>query len=467
MKTMTLGEIARAVQGKLRQGDEGTPVRAVSIDSRSIAGGELFFALRGQRHDGHDFVPGALAAGAAGAVVERMVPGVAPGAPLIQVENTLTALQRLASYNRNAYRVPVIGITGSSGKTSTKDLVAAALSRRFVTLKTTGNRNNEIGLPLTLLELDERFQAVVVEMAMRGPGEIAFLCRLARPTGAVITNIGEAHIERLGSVDNIARAKGEILEAIGPGGFALLHRDSPYISREAARCRGRVYFFGIDGEADILGRDIRAEKGGSRFKVRVPGGEEREIFLPLPGRHNVENALAAIGVAWALGISLEDIAAGLAGAALTPMRLEQINCRGLVILNDAYNANPSSTRAALQVLAAWEAEGRRIAVLGDMLELGGEARRAHYRAGSEAAGVADYLVVVGSLARFMADGALAAGMPGENIFRCVNNAEAAEILETLARPGDVILVKGSRGMRMEEIVQALIRGQNTSAEGKT
>lgn len=462
MKTMTLKEVAQAINGRLCQGDAGVRVRAVSIDSRSLAGGELFFALRGQRHDGHDFVPQALAAGAAGVVVERMVSALNPGAAVIHVDDTLAALQQLARYNREVYRVPVIGITGSSGKTSTKDLVAAALSRRFNTLKTTGNRNNEIGLPLTLLELNERFQAVVVEMAMRGMGEIAFLCRLARPTGAVITNIGEAHIERLGSVDNIARAKGEILEAIGPEGFAVLHRDSPYIRREAARCRGRVYFFGIGGEADVLGRDIRPEKGGNRFRVRVPDGGETEIHLPLPGRHNVENALAAVGVAWALGVSLEDIAAGLAGAVLTPMRLEIIDCRGLKIINDTYNANPSSTRAALQVLAETGTRGRRIAVLGDMLELGDEAQAAHRRVGGDAAaGVVDYLITVGNLARFMAEGALAAGMPGRCVFRCASKGEALEVLKDLARPGDVVLVKGSRGMRMEEVVQALVQGQNT------
>ncbi|MGB9803679.1 UDP-N-acetylmuramoyl-tripeptide--D-alanyl-D-alanine ligase, partial [Desulfofundulus sp.] len=352
-------------------------------------------------------------------------------------------------------------ITGSSGKTSTKDLVGAALSRRFKTLKTTGNMNNEIGLPLTLLELDECYQAVVVEMAMRGMGEISFLCHVARPTGAVITNIGEAHIERLGSVDNIARAKGEILEAIGPEGFAVLHRDSPYIWREAARCRGRVYFFGIGGDADILGLDIRHEKGGNRFRVRVPDASESEIYLPLPGRHNVENALAAVGVAWALGVPLEEIAAGLAGAVLTPMRLEVIDWQGLKIINDAYNANPSSTRAALQVLAETETRGRRIAVLGDMLELGEEAKGAHRRVGRDAARVAQFLITVGDLAGFMADGALEAGMSGRCIFRCLSRSEAARILKDLVQPGDVVLIKGSRGMRMEEIVQALVRGENT------
>ncbi len=461
MKTMTLVEVAQAVNGRLCQGDPATRVGAVSIDSRSLAGGELFFALRGQRYDGHDFVLSALANKAAGVVVERMVPGINPDASVIQVDDTLAALQQLARYNREAYRVPVVGITGSSGKTSTKDLVECALSRRFYTLKTTGNRNNEIGLPLTLLELDERYQALVVEMAMRGMNEIAFLCRLARPTAAVITNIGEAHIERLGSVDNIARAKGEILEAIGPDGFAVLHRDSPYIQREAARCRGKVFFFGIGGEADIRARDIRPAQGGNRFRVRVPGGEETEIYLPLPGRHNVENALAAVGVAWALGVPLEDIAAGLAGAVLTPMRLEIIDYRGLKIINDAYNANPSSTRAALQVLAEVGAGRRRIAVLGDMLELGEEAPAGHRRVGGDASGVVDCLITVGNLARFIADGARAAGMPGGHIFRCASNREAVDLLKDLARPGDVVLIKGSRGMRMEEIVQALIQEQNT------
>ncbi|WP_245574289.1 UDP-N-acetylmuramoyl-tripeptide--D-alanyl-D-alanine ligase [Desulfovirgula thermocuniculi] len=464
---MTLGEIARAVEGELCRGNPDLRVRAVSIDSRTLSGGELFFALRGQRHDGHAFAARAVAAGAAGVVVEREVPDLPPGAAVIRVRDTLCALQQLARYHREAFKIPVIGVTGSSGKTTTKDLVAAVLARRFKTLKTTANRNNEIGLPLTLLELAEGHEALVVEMAMRGPGEIAFLCRLARPNGAVITNIGEAHLERLGSVDRIARAKGEILEAVPPDGFAFLHRDSPYIRREASRCRGRVYYFGLDGEADVLAENLRAVQGGCRFYLRLPSGEGGEVFLPLLGRHNVENALAAAGVGWALGVPFADIAAGLAGAELTPMRLEVVEFpgAGVKVINDAYNANPASTRAALSVLAEVGAGRRRIAVLGDMLELGEAGPESHRQIGSLAAGVADYLVAVGDLAVHYVRGALEAGMPAGRAAHFASRGEAAAFLKEVIRPGDVVLVKGSRGMRMEEIYEEVRRHLQVGNDG--
>lgn len=467
MRTMTLEEIARAVDGRICQGDPCLKVRAVSIDSRTITGGELFFALRGQRHDGHEFAARAVAAGATGVVVERLVPDLPPGTPVIQVRDTLVALQQLACYHRGTFSIPVIGVTGSSGKTTTKDLVAAVLSRRFRTLKTTGNRNNEIGLPLTLLELEETHEALVAEMAMRGPNEIAFLCQLARPTGAVITNIGEAHIERLGSVDNIARAKGEILEALPPEGFAVLHRDSPYIQREASRCRGRVYYFGIGGEADIVAHDLCPVEGGYRFYLKLPFGEGKEVFLPLLGRHNVENALAAAGVGWALGVSLEEIAAGLAEAILTPMRLEVIEIpeAKIKIINDAYNANPSSTRAALLVLAEAGSGSRRIAVLGDMLELGEVGPFSHHQVGALAAGIADYLVAVGDLARHYVHGALEAGLPASRAFYFSSREEAKAFLREILCPGDVVLVKGSRGMRMEEIVDDMREYLRVGANG--
>ncbi|MBE3587804.1 MAG: UDP-N-acetylmuramoyl-tripeptide--D-alanyl-D-alanine ligase [Thermoanaerobacteraceae bacterium] len=462
MKNMTVAEIAGILKGRLCQGDPEVRVGAVSIDSRRLASGQLFFALRGERHDGHDFIPAAVAAGAGGVVVDRLVTGIDPAVPVIQVANTLVALQELARYNRRAYRVPVIGVTGSSGKTSTKDLVAAALSRRMQVLKTTGNQNNEIGLPLTLLEMDDGHQAAVVEMAMRGPGEIAFLCDLARPTAGIITNIGEAHVERLGSVESIARAKGELLEAIPPEGFALLHRESPFMEREAARCRGRVYFFGFAEQAHVRALDIRPGGGGNRFKVRLPDGSEGDIYLPLPGRHNVLNALAAVGVAWALGVSLEDAARGLAAASLSPMRLEMVEKNGITIINDAYNANPASTGAALQVLAEMGA-GRRIAVLGDMLELGREAFPGHRRVGAAvAAGAVDYLVTVGELGRIIATGAVEAGFPPGRVFAAASNTEAVDHLRPRLLPGDVVLVKGSRGMGMEQIVRELLEKVTSS-----
>ena len=456
MIPLTLNKIAAVTGGKIIQGDREVILSAVSTDTRKIKKGDLFFALSGERYDAHNFLAQAAAAGAGGLVISRQV--VLPvDIPALIVDDTLAALQALAAFNRERCRLPVIGITGSNGKTTTKDMVAAVLETRLHTLKTPGNFNNEIGLPLTLLDVDDSFDAAVVEMAMRGPGEIDELCRIARPNGAIVTNIGETHLELLGTVSDIAAAKGEILEHIPPAGFALLNAGSPFVRREARRCRGKVIFFGTEETAGIMAENIRPEGGGNRFEA-VVNGERHEFFLPVPGRHNVVNALAAIGVGLEMGLSFEEIARGLAGVVLTEMRLEVVETASLKIINDTYNANPTSTKAALQVLM--EAAGRRrtVAVLGNMQELGRRAEEGHREVGETAVGLGvDYLVTVGDLATGIAEGAAGAGLPGERIFRCPDNAMAVEAVDGLLLDGDVVLVKGSRGMRMEEIVQYLLK----------
>lgn len=447
----TLAEVARAVGGRLLQGDPAIPFNAVSTDTRKLKAGDLFFALAGERFDAHDYLGEAAARGAAGLVVAREG-ALPPGTPVILVRSTLAALQALARYNREKCGVPVIGVTGSTGKTTTKDILAAVLGARMPVIKTEGNLNNEIGLPLTLLTMDHGSRAAVVEMAMRGPGEIDALCRVAHPTAAIITNIGETHLERLGSVSNIAAAKGEMLNHVPADGFALVHADSPFIGREAGRCRGRVITFGSGGNADLHPLDVKVVEGGSWFTA-VAGGERQRFFLPLPGRHNVINALAAIGAARELGLSPGEIAEGLSSAALTGMRLELFHCGGLMIINDAYNANPASTRAALSTQRDLAGSRRRLAVLGNMYELGGRAVAGHREVGQEAAALAvDCLVAVGDLAREIAEGARGSGLPPERIFCCAGNEEAACVLGGLLREGDVVLVKGSRGMKMEEII---------------
>ena len=455
MKPITLSEIAKVTGGEIVRGSPMAVFKTVSTDSRNIREGDLFFALTGERHDAHSFLAQAAAAGAGGLVISR--PTDLPfEIPVLIVDNTLTALQALASYNRQSCMAPVVGITGSTGKTSTKDMVASVLATRFNTLKTSGNFNNEIGLPLTLLTMDDKCEAAVVEMAMRGPGEIDALCRMARPNGAVITNIGETHLELLGTVSNIASAKGEILEHIPPDGFALLNAESPFIRREAGRCRGKVIFFGIDQRADIAAENIRPDGGGSRFNALV-FGRRHEFFLSVPGSHNVMNALAAIGVGLEMGLTVEEIARGLAGVALTGMRLEVLDYRGLKIINDAYNANPASTKAALQVLKEMAGERRMVAVLGNMLELGPRTEEGHREVGQTAAKLGvDYLVAVGDLAAGIAEGALGEGMQTEKVFSFNSNEKAAETLEKLLHEGDVVLVKGSRGMKMEQIVKHLL-----------
>ncbi|WP_157872968.1 UDP-N-acetylmuramoyl-tripeptide--D-alanyl-D-alanine ligase [Desulfoscipio gibsoniae] len=458
---MTVGEVYRAIGGRLLQGDENMTVSRVCTDTRQIAPGDLFFALRGENFDAHDFVDQAIAGGAGALVVSRDV-DVQPRVPLIRVGDTLAGLQALAAYHRRQFAVPVVGITGSSGKTTIKDMVASVLQTRWSVLKTRGNFNNEIGLPLTLLEFSPDHGAAVVEMAMRGPGEINALCQIARPTCAVITNIGTAHLERLGSLENIARAKGELLEHISADGFALLPGDSHLAREQARRCHGQVLFFGLEPGMDIYAREVRREGSGNRFTA-VMGDTLHEIYLPLPGKHNVQNALAAFGVGIMLGLTPEQAAAGLSLVTLSGMRLDivdaTINGKTITIVNDVYNANPDSACAALQSLEEIAAGTRRsVAVLGDMLELGSGAVEGHRRVGAAAVRhhVAQ-LVTVGKLSLETAHGAQMEGGVPDGIMCCQNKDEALDMLWDVLKPGDVVLVKGSRSMRMEEIIKGLLK----------
>ncbi len=462
MYTLDATQIAEAMSARLISPGGRNEFSNVCTDSRAVKDGDLFFALRGERFNGHDFVCAALDSGARGLVLDRELEGLPPDTAVFLVEDTLVALQDLARYNRRLAAVPVVGVTGSSGKTSTKDLIHSVLSTRLNTLKTEGNLNNEVGLPLTLLRLNREHRAAVVEMAMRGRGEIDLLGRIALPGGAVITNIGEAHLELLGSVDNIARAKGEILEHVPAGGFAVLHGESPYIRREALRCKGRVIFFGLDPGLDIYARDIIPVEGGNRFTA-VFRGREEEFFTPLPGRHNVVNSLAAIAVGLELELDPALIRDGLSSVILTAMRLEIINLNGVKIINDAYNANPASTKAAVQVLVETAGERcRKIAVLGDMLELGDKSRSAHREVGRAVLGAGvELLAAVGEQARFIGLGAREAGLPAGQILYFRTAQEAARKLKSIMVPGDVVLVKGSRGMKMEEFILALGEDKET------
>lgn len=457
MKTMSVGEVYRVIGGRLLQGDEGVKISRVCTDTRQIKQGDLFFALRGERHDAHDFLDQAIAGGVGALVVSSKV-DVVTGVPVIIVGDTLHGLQSLAAYNRRQNTVPVVGVTGSSGKTTTKDMVAAVLETRFSVLKTQGNFNNEIGLPLTLLDFSTQHGVAVVEMAMRAPGEINALCQLARPTSAIITNIGEAHLERLGSVENIARAKGEILEHISQDGFALLPGDSLHAREQALRCHGKVLFYGFDPRFDIYACNLRKAGAGNKFTA-VMGDQRGEVYLPLPGRHNVKNALAAIATGLLLGLTLEEVAAGLARVTLSGMRMDIIEGQMFTIINDAYNANPDSTCAALQALEEFAGNSRRsVAVLGDMMELGAGCVQGHRRVGRAAVqhGVG-LLITVGELSRKIAEGARQAKGDLNGIIHCENKDEALHILHSKLREKDVILVKGSRGTRMEEIIKSLLK----------
>ncbi|KYH32596.1 UDP-N-acetylmuramoyl-tripeptide--D-alanyl-D-alanine ligase [Neomoorella mulderi] len=452
------GEICAAVQGRLVGGEGTTPVRGVSTDSRSIKPGMLFIALKGERFDGHDFIGMALAGGAAAAIGEHFPPeivaGRQPEQALIQVDDTLLALQRLAAYHRQKnFTGPLIAVTGSSGKTTTKNLVAAVLSTGMKVLKTPGNFNNEIGLPLTLLGLSPEHEAAVVEMAMRGPGEITALCAIARPTMGIITNIGTAHLERLGSVANIAAAKGELLASLPPGGVAILNGDDEWCRKLAATCPCRVIFYGIKSEADVMARDITALGAqGTTFTAVFPEAEVR-LQIPVPGLHNVYDTLAALAAGYTLSLAPGTMTAGLKNWPAENLRQElRPGPGGCLVFNDAYNANPESMQAALQVLATLP--GRKVAVLGDMRELGPAAPALHREIGRFAAGTGLFrLVTVGELAREIAAGAIAAGMPPGQVFSCASHREAAGHLRDLGA-GDVVLFKGSRLAGMEQVLAA-------------
>lgn len=475
MEPRKIEEILRAIGGRLLSGSPATLVTGVSTDSRCLRPGDLFFALKGPRFDGHDFVPAALAAGAAGSVVEREVfgrerPGSAaspsegedtgPTPVIIQVSSSLRALQDWAAAYRQQFHGPVVAVTGSSGKTTTKDMVAAALGGQDLVLASQGNYNNEIGLPLALLALNPGYRAAVVEMGMRGLGQIRELADISRPDIGVITNIGLTHIELLGSRENIARAKGELLEGLPPTGLAVLNADDPWCRSLTGRSSAPASFYGFSPQAGVraLAFTVIPDRGTS-FKVRARG-QEAEFIIPLLGRHNVFNALAAITVALRLGEDLDAVRERLRAMAPAKMRLEkQPGPHGSVLINDTYNANPDSVAAALEVLRQLPAS-RRIAVFGDMLELGDYAEPAHLETGKRAvASGVDLLVGVGELASSLVAGACQAGLPAGAAHIFSNREEAAQWLAPRLAAGDVVLVKGSRGMEMEKLVEQLQAGK--------
>ncbi|MEG6616425.1 UDP-N-acetylmuramoyl-tripeptide--D-alanyl-D-alanine ligase [Peptococcaceae bacterium 1198_IL3148] len=452
MKKLTVKEIITAINGRLLQGNTELEINNVCTDSRKLNPGDLFFALKGENFDGHHYVQQAVNSGAAALVVDRELPDLPKPVTAILVTDTLKALQQLAGYHRRRFDIPVVGVTGSNGKTTTKDLIAAVLGQRYRVLKNQGNFNNEIGLPLTLLALDDH-NAAVVEMGMRGGGQIDALCNIADISAAVITNIGETHLELLGSVENIAAAKGEILDHVPLEGFALIPAASSLALAQAKRCRGKVYTFGVECSGDYVAADVVVTEKGSSFNAVTPQGTV-PVELPIPGRHNVSNAMAALALGLNLGLTLTEVAAGLKNTTISAMRLEILQFGEITVINDAYNANPDSTKAGLKTLADLAGGRRQVAVLGSMFELGAREVRGHYETGAAAVGV-DLLVTVGQLAKNIATGAKESGMAAEKVQWFADNQSATSFLKSSLQPGDIVLIKGSRGMHMEEIVAAL------------
>lgn len=453
----------------------------VTIDSRQARAGSLFVALRGEKHDGHTFIADALARGAAVILAEarggrglgpnvhvidcinRGVAGLQPGPPSLPcvflVESSLRALHQLAAFYRRKFACQIIGVTGSVGKTSTKELIAAVLRQRFVTLKSEGNLNNEIGLPLTVLQLDTAHERAVLEMGMYALGEIRTLCAIAQPRLGVVTNVGPTHLERLGTIERIAQAKAELVEALPPDGYALLNGDDARVLAMRDQTRARVWCYGLNPTCNVWANDIESlGLEGIAFTLHW-GNEQVRVRIPLLGRHSVHTALAAASVGLIEGMAWDEILRGLRdeSAQLRLMAVPADN--GATILDDTYNASPASSLAALNLLA--ELEGRKIAVLGDMLELGSEELRGHQVVGGRAAQVVDVLIAVGTRGRWIGEAARAAGLAAEQVFFVDDNARAIELLRALTCAGDFILVKGSRGMQMEQIVNALARAETS------
>ncbi len=468
---LTFADVIEALTGE-RPEAASLLISEAAIDSRQVIPAGMFVALPGERADGHDYIEQAFERGAHLALIDKDVSvhcpvidlrgrSAAPQMTLpnppfcLRVESALTALQQIAAFWRRKLDVRVIGVTGSVGKSTTKELIAEILSQRYRVLKNVGNLNNEIGLPLTLLRLGPGHQVAVLEMGFYVPGEITFLCNIAQPQIGVITNVGTVHAERAGSQEEIARGKAELVQALpeAPRGVAILNYDDPYVRPMAEKTRANVFYYGLDPCADLWADEIESDGlKGIRFRLHFHD-ESMNIRAPMIGRHSVHTILRAAAVGLVENLTWQEIISGLQSSH-SQLRLVAVHTEsGALILDDSYNASPESTLAALNLLE--ELEGRKIAVLGDMLELGPYEKQGHRMVGVRAAKVADYLVTVGQLGRMIADAAVEAGLPEKRVVRVEDIPAAIELLRKMLAKGDVALVKGSHGLRMDRIVSAL------------
>ncbi len=440
----------------------GAPATAVGVstDTRSIAPGSVFVALRGERFDGHDFLADAARAGAACAVVSEARAGDVPaGLPALVVRDTLEALGGLARHHRRRFAIPVVGVTGSNGKTTTREMVAAILATRGPVLKTEGNLNNEVGVPLTLFRLGPEHRAAVIEMGMNARGEIARLAAIAEPKVGLVTNASSAHLAGLGTVDEVANAKGELYKGLPPDGIVVANLDDPRMLHRARKSGRKVLTFAVgrEKEADVAVLDVLSQDASGLSFVLGIGTKELRVEVPLVGEHNAANAAAAAAAALALGCTDREIVRGL--ATVRPvgrrLRLERLPS-GVLLVDDCYNANPASMKAALRTVRQLAGAGRAVAALGDMLELGPAEDDAHRELGRDAAaaGLAA-LATFGPRTRLTHEAAVAAGLPAPSAFHTEDPRALAAFVRERLRPGDVLLVKGSRGMKLETLVEAL------------
>lgn len=460
MVSFSCAELLTAVGGQLLWGSLDKVFTGVTTDSRKVATDNLFIPLVGEKFDGHDYITQCFNSGASICLTQKPVPQV-ENCTAVLVTDTGKALKDIATWHRNKYNIPVIGITGSVGKTSTKDMIACVLAEKFDVLKTQGNFNNEIGLPLTLLNLEQHHKAAVIEMGMSGFGEISRLTAVAQPQVAVITNIGVSHIEKLGSQQGILQAKLEILEGLKPGGLVVLNGDDAFLKEQSGKLGFRTVYYGLDETLDYAATDYQSlGEAGTTFNISLEGVSYK-VKVPVPGIHNVYNSLAAIAVGREMGMPMETIINGIAEYSPGNMRQNIITYRGIKIINDAYNASPQSMQAAISVLEELSAKTRGIAVLGDMLEMGAMAKELHYSVGNF---IKDrnikYLITVGKDSKNITEAVVQSGNSNITLQHFDTNAEVLEYIIKILKSGDYILIKGSRGMKMEQIAEGILHSES-------
>ena len=453
MINVTVQDIVNAAGGRLLCGDEKREIRNISIDSRSMKGDDLFVPFIGAKVDAHRFIPGAFSAGAAAVFTSEHDRMEDPEHAWIRVPDTLAALQDLGAWYRKRITFPLIGITGSVGKTTTREMVTAAISAGRRVTSTSGNSNGQVGVPLTLTGMDLTAEAGILEMGMSEPGEMSRLARIARPDMGIATNIGVSHIENLGSQERICEEKMHLTDFFTSANYMILNGDDDQLVRYRGTGRFTPVFYGLGKENDIRAEDVRTEGGRTLFTA-VAAGWRAGISLGVPGTHNVMNALAALAAADLLGVDREAAAGKLSEYQGFARRLQILREKDYTYIDDTYNASPASMRAALEVLSVTGTEGRRIAVLADMLELGPDAPRYHYETGVYGRSMAiDRVVTVGKLAEQIGKAYREAGIP---VDVCGSNTEAAEAVCAFRKPGDLILLKGSNGMHLNEVLRMLI-----------
>ena len=459
MERLTIKEIIKAVRGELIYGSRRGEIIGVSIDSRTIKKGEIFFALKGERCDGHDFLEQAIEKGAKAAVVSKKRKKFATKIAIIRVAHTLTALQELAKFYRQKFNPVVVAVTGSNGKTTTKEMLRDILLAKYKVVATPGNYNNIVGLPLTLFGISPETEFLVLEMGTNHPGEIRRLAEISLPQIGVITNIGATHLQFFRCISNVLSAKMELVQLLPPRGEVVLNIDDSHLKSQIRGIKQKIITFGTNLQADVRASDVVTSRFGEKEKLSftVHMGKDRERFdLHCLGRYNIYNALAAISVAKEFGISLPLMANVLREFKFPKLRMEKLKYGKVTVINDAYNANPTSVKVALSELISSFPSQRKIVVLGDMLELGGMSRKFHQEIGKIVATSPIYsLIAIGEDARFIAQAAREWGMKKSNIFSFKDKKFASRKLKELLEPEDTVLIKGSRKMGLEEIIKYL------------